>query len=163
MTAGKGQRRSLRSGARGQAIPEFALVLPVFLLIMMGLVDFGRVIYAQNTISHDARSASRAGSVSPALSQTQYDGVIRQAARNLSPGVSMAGSAIKGASGACATSPDATAPGYCFYPDGVTIDQYHPTPRVVVNIHLTVPLLTPVISHIWSSFSVDAQSITYIQ
>jgi Flp pilus assembly protein TadG len=51
------RRRQGRS--RGQALVEFALVLPVFVLVLMGIFDLGRAVYAYNTISNAARSAIR--------------------------------------------------------------------------------------------------------
>ena len=54
-------RRSSRSG--GQAIAEFALALPVFVLLLFGLLDLGRLIYVNNAISQAAREGARYGSV----------------------------------------------------------------------------------------------------
>ena len=50
--------------SRGQALVEFAFVLPIFLLILFSLIDFGRVIYAQHTINQDAAEGARVGAVS---------------------------------------------------------------------------------------------------
>lgn len=47
------------SGDRGQAIVEFALVLPLFLLILIGMVDVGRAIWANNSVANAAREAAR--------------------------------------------------------------------------------------------------------
>jgi Flp pilus assembly protein TadG len=47
----------------GQSLVEFALILPVLLLIFMGIVDFGRVIYAYNSVSNAAREGARIGIV----------------------------------------------------------------------------------------------------
>ncbi len=44
---------------RGQSMVEFALVLPIFVLILVGIFDFGRGIYAFNTISNAAREGAR--------------------------------------------------------------------------------------------------------
>jgi len=44
---------------RGQAMVEFALVIPVFILLMVGLFDFGRVIWANDTLATAAREAAR--------------------------------------------------------------------------------------------------------
>ena len=44
---------------RGQSLVEFALVLPIFILLLVGILDFGRAIYAYNTISNAAREAAR--------------------------------------------------------------------------------------------------------
>ena len=54
-----------RRGAdeRGQALVEFALILPIFVLLLVGIFDFGRAIYAYNTISNAAREAVRVGIV----------------------------------------------------------------------------------------------------
>jgi TadE-like protein len=45
--------------SRGQALVELALVLPVLLLIMMGLFDFGRAVFAYNSLSNAAREGAR--------------------------------------------------------------------------------------------------------
>jgi len=44
---------------RGQTLAEFALVLPVLLLLLMAVFDFGRAIYAFNTVSNAARAGAR--------------------------------------------------------------------------------------------------------
>jgi Flp pilus assembly protein TadG len=44
---------------RGQALAEFALVIPLLLLLFMGVLDFGRAIYAYNAISNAAREGGR--------------------------------------------------------------------------------------------------------
>lgn len=58
----RGQRRS-----SGQSLVEFALVFPVFLLIVFGLVDGGRLIFAQNTVSQAGREATRLAVVQAAF------------------------------------------------------------------------------------------------
>jgi len=47
------------SASRGQSLTEFALVLPVFLLILMGIIDFGRAVYAYNTLANASRAGVR--------------------------------------------------------------------------------------------------------
>ena len=47
------------AGARGQSLVEFALVLPVFLLCMFGIIDLGRVIWANNALANAAREGAR--------------------------------------------------------------------------------------------------------
>jgi Flp pilus assembly protein TadG len=48
-----------RRGEHGQALVEFALILPVFILMLVGLFDLGRAVYAFNTISNASREAVR--------------------------------------------------------------------------------------------------------
>lgn len=45
--------------ARGQALVEFSLAIIVFLLLMMGIVDFGRAIYQYNGVAQAAREIAR--------------------------------------------------------------------------------------------------------
>jgi Flp pilus assembly protein TadG len=48
-----------RPSSRGQSLVEFALILPIFLLILFGLFDMGRAVYAWSTINNAAREAAR--------------------------------------------------------------------------------------------------------
>jgi Flp pilus assembly protein TadG len=43
----------------GQGLVELALILPIFLLLIIGLFDVGRGVYAYNTVANSARSAAR--------------------------------------------------------------------------------------------------------
>jgi hypothetical protein len=52
-----------RDAHRGQALAEFAIVLPIFLLLILGVVDFGRAIYQYNGVSQAAREIARVTSV----------------------------------------------------------------------------------------------------
>lgn len=42
---------------------EFALVLPVFLAILIGMVDLGRAVWANNSVANAAREAARFAAV----------------------------------------------------------------------------------------------------
>ena len=54
----------------GQALVEFALVLPVFLLIIMGIVDAGRLIYTYNTVANASRDGARVAIVNQSTDGT---------------------------------------------------------------------------------------------
>jgi Flp pilus assembly protein TadG len=47
----------------GQALVEVALVLPVFILLLFGLVDAGRAIYTWNALSQAAQEGARLAAV----------------------------------------------------------------------------------------------------
>ncbi len=49
----------MRRRRRGQALVEFALVLPAFLIMLMAVVDIGRAIWAQNSVAAAAREGAR--------------------------------------------------------------------------------------------------------
>jgi Flp pilus assembly protein TadG len=55
--------RLRRRSGRGQALVEFALVIPIFLLLIFGLVDLGRAVFANNSLAEAARDGARYGSV----------------------------------------------------------------------------------------------------
>ncbi len=52
-----------RPWARGQALVETALVLPVFLLILFGLIDLGRLAFTNSMVSQAAREGARVAAV----------------------------------------------------------------------------------------------------
>jgi Flp pilus assembly protein TadG len=45
----------------GQTAVEFALILPILVLILMGVFDFGRAFYAYSVVANAAREGARAG------------------------------------------------------------------------------------------------------
>ena len=54
-------RREPRS--RGQSLVEFALVLPIFLLLLFGLIDGARLVFQHTVLSQAAREGARVASV----------------------------------------------------------------------------------------------------
>jgi Flp pilus assembly protein TadG len=44
---------------RGQSLVEFALILPVFILILAGILDFGFMLYSRMTLISGTREAAR--------------------------------------------------------------------------------------------------------
>jgi len=55
---GKGRRAN-----NGQSLVEFALVLPIFLLVLFGLIDAARLVYMNSVLSQAAREGARVASV----------------------------------------------------------------------------------------------------
>jgi Flp pilus assembly protein TadG len=48
-----------RSSSSGQGLAEFALVIPIFLIVFLAILDLGRVVWANNVLSNAAREAAR--------------------------------------------------------------------------------------------------------
>lgn len=48
---------------RAAAMVEFAIVLPVLLLLVFGIIDFGRALYTLNNLTSAVREGARLGSV----------------------------------------------------------------------------------------------------
>ena len=128
----------------GQAMVEFALILPIFMVLLFALFDFGRVIFAQNTVAEAAREASRFAAIEPSTSKY---GAIRQAAIKAAPGLGLTDADVSGAG--CLD---------CFYPDGTLSGK-----RAVVTVTARIDLLTPIISQLLGgSYTVQSTSKGYI-
>jgi Flp pilus assembly protein TadG len=52
-----------RRGHRGQSLVEFALVLPIFAIMLFGIIDLGRYVFTANSLNNGAREAARFASV----------------------------------------------------------------------------------------------------
>lgn len=56
---GKGRR----DGEKGQNLVEFAMVVPIFLILVFSIVDFGMGFHAWITVTNAAREGARVGAV----------------------------------------------------------------------------------------------------
>src|SRR5688572_20563071 len=52
-----------RNGDRGSAAVGFALVLPILLIVLFGIIDFGRMLAAKITLTEAAREGARAAAL----------------------------------------------------------------------------------------------------
>jgi Flp pilus assembly protein TadG len=52
-----------RERSLGQGLAEFGLVLPIFVALLIGMVDVGRAVWANNSVANAAREAARFASV----------------------------------------------------------------------------------------------------
>jgi Flp pilus assembly protein TadG len=48
---------------RGAVAAEFALLLPVLLIILFGIIEFGMIMYGREIVTNAAREGARAGIV----------------------------------------------------------------------------------------------------
>ncbi len=54
-----------RGDSRGQSLVEFAMILPVFVLLFGATLDLGRLFYAQITLTNAAREGALQGARTP--------------------------------------------------------------------------------------------------
>ena len=85
-----------RPGKRedGQSLVEFALVVPIFLLVLFSIVDFGMAFHAWITVTNSAREGARVGAVrasSADIEQRVRDTATSLDQANLSVGITNAG------------------------------------------------------------------------
>ncbi len=75
-----------RNRNRGQGLVEFALVAPLILLLFLAIFDFGRAIYAYNTVSEAARNGGRVAIVNQNVADIQNVAAGRAVALGIAPG-----------------------------------------------------------------------------
>lgn len=68
-------RRERLAGQRGQALAETAIVVSLLLLLVLGVVEFGRAFMIANMIVHAARDGARMAAVTP-VTQRDTNGII---------------------------------------------------------------------------------------
>lgn len=78
-------KRSVDAHDRGAAVVEFALVVPILVLLVMGIVDVGRAYLVQTTISNAAREGVRVMALSNDPGQART--AARSGATGLTPGL----------------------------------------------------------------------------
>jgi hypothetical protein len=72
-------------GQKGQDLVEFALIVTLLLLLLLGIMEFGLTVFHYNTIANAAREGARAGIVPAAT-----DASIISAAEDLTTGLAPA-------------------------------------------------------------------------
>jgi Flp pilus assembly protein TadG len=121
------QVREGRRHKRGQALVEFALVVPIFLLIAFGTIDFGLAFNAAITISNVAREGARAGVTDPSASTVTAR--VRDTAGNLNDSNLTVTVSCKMPSGAACSG------GLSGAETGTTL---------VVRVNYSYPMITPI-------------------
>ncbi|MBN2392122.1 MAG: pilus assembly protein [Anaerolineae bacterium] len=137
-----------RKKQKGQGLVEFALILPVMLLVIVGTMEFGRIFLIYATVSNGAREGARYGMVSP----TDIDGIIARVndtmVMTLPENLLVAVSYDTGPDGIPYTNPD-----------DVTVGD-----RVIVEVQYQIYALTPIFEpFIPDDFMVDVLNTRTIQ
>jgi Flp pilus assembly protein TadG len=65
--------RRRRRHQHGQSLVEFALVLPIIVLLIMAFMEVGRAVFAFNTIANAARQGARVAAVNQLADVTECD------------------------------------------------------------------------------------------
>jgi Flp pilus assembly protein TadG len=133
--------RSRAVSARGQSSVEFALALPVFFILICGVMDFGRMFFVQENVQQAVEAAARYASTgihqsgtNPATnkSYTRVDSIDSYIAQQASVPINMGAtlssiaiSSVQGGSGSAGGPQDIE----------------------TITVTTTVPLMTPIISH----------------
>ena len=137
----------------GQGLVEFAIVLPVIMLIVMGLMDLGRGIYTYNTLSQSSRQAARTAIVN------QTDTAIKDQAIASGATLGLSTSDVD----VCFKTEDSTKKD-CSSSD----DNCPQADRVIgclaiVQTHVSYVPFTPVVAMLFSSINLSSTSIEPIE
>ncbi len=68
---------------RGQALVEFAIVLPILLLLVCGIIDFGWLFYNQLALNNSCREGARFAVVN--VSETNFEALVEAKILSVSP------------------------------------------------------------------------------
>lgn len=148
-------------GPRGEGLVEFAVVLPLFFLLMFGIIDLGHLYFVQVTLENAIRQAGRYAVTGQHLPDPNNSGKtlsrvasIKQVAQNSAPGLDLTQILISSKQGGQWQGSDTTTnlnaaglPG-----DTVTIS---------LTTHLT--LFTNLMGHFYGTNDVDtfSESVTF--
>jgi Flp pilus assembly protein TadG len=80
-------RSRRKNGEKGQALVEFTLLVPIFLLLLFAIVDFGMGFYSWITVTNAAREGARLGVV--LATEQQIEDRVYQAADLPNEGTNM--------------------------------------------------------------------------
>jgi len=146
-------RTRFQGRARGQTLVEFAVVLPVVLVIMLALFDLGRAVYSTNTLAQASRSATRMAMVNQ--NETNVRNAAIAAAATLGLNSTNVDVCFKKSTSTLTT---------C----GTTTDNCPQSSRVIgcfaiVRTHINYAPMTPVISLIWPTLSLQSTSVASIE
>jgi len=73
----------LKKSPRGQSLVEMALVIPILIIVLFGILEFGRIFHSYLVITHAAREGARFGVISKDVDQ------IKQKVRDTSGGINL--------------------------------------------------------------------------
>jgi Flp pilus assembly protein TadG len=129
MIAIKQAMRALLRGTEGSGLVEFALIFPVFMLLLAGAVDFGRAYY----VALDLTSAAQAGALYGSQNPTDTAGMVSASQQGAAELVGLSATATYGcecldgsSAVASCTAPPVCASNYVNYVDVVATASYVP-------------------------------------
>ncbi len=78
-----------RPRGRGQSLVEFALVIPIFVLVLVGILDFGWMLYCRMTVIDAAREGARYGIAVPPASWGSMQSLVTSTVQSEAPGLAL--------------------------------------------------------------------------
>jgi Flp pilus assembly protein TadG len=82
-TAERSERSALPRRQRGATLVEFALVLPLLVLLLFGIIEFGRILSAQVIVTYAAENGARYATLG--ATSTEVTNQVRASCPTLDP------------------------------------------------------------------------------
>jgi hypothetical protein len=79
------RHKASRRWSAGQTMIEFALLLPILILVLVGIFDAGRAVFAYHTVNNAAREGGRQAIVDQTLDHIQARAVQHAVALGVAP------------------------------------------------------------------------------
>ena len=146
-------RRFRRRQQRGQALVEFAIIMPVLVLAVLGLLDLGRGIYTYNTLAQSARQASRTAIVN------QVEATVKAAAISTGATLGLTSTNVDVCFKTATSSQTSCSSGS----DNCTSAVRSIGCLAIVRTHVSYAPMTPVIALLFSTINLSSTSIEPIE
>jgi Flp pilus assembly protein TadG len=149
----KPQRPGSRQDSVGQTLVEFAIVMPIIAMVVLGLFDLGRAVYSYNTLAQSARQASRMAIVNQNVTNVRNQAISSAAtlgltASNVDVCFKTATSTQQDCASTADDCPQATRTIGCL---------------ALVKAHINYQPMTPIVSLILSSIPLSSTSVGTIE
>ena len=141
-----------RGRSPGQALVEFAIVLPVILLLILGTLDFARAVFVYNTLSESARQAARVAIVN------QDTATVAQVAVDFAPATGLTPANVD----VCFKAP-ASLLRDCSAPSTDGCQPLRPGCLAIVTARLVYDPLTPFLTDIAGTITLSSTSISPLE
>ena len=113
-----------RRSEGGQTAVEFAVVIPVLLLLLLGIFQIGITYYNNESLQTSARDGARAGAIHTGSTLAQIQAYVDAAVRSNAAGLDTSTSKLVVTSGC--TLPPSTAPTACDQGDTIDVTVTYP-------------------------------------
>jgi Flp pilus assembly protein TadG len=145
--------RARGRATRGQALVEFAIVMPIIVVVVLGLLDLGRAVYAYNTLAQSARQAARTAIVNQVTADVKAQAVASGATLGLtSSDVDVCFKTAASTQGDCGSStndcPQSDRAIGCL---------------AIVRAHISYAPMTPVVALLMSTINLSSTSIEAVE
>ena len=136
-------------GTRGEGLVEFALVVPLFFLLMFGIIDLGHLYFVQVTLENAVRQAGRYAVTGQKMTgETRLSSIVK-VAQHAAPGLDLSQILISSGQGGSSVSSNGT-------PTAAGL----PGDTVTISLTTNLKLFTNMLGHFYGTNDVDTFTVS---